>query len=205
MYTSHGIPLKASANCRGENLALAITQRPRTQCLWRSHNTATVIDVKRFRHNRDQTTSPFSGRHFDQKHPPWPSAGFCSNQDCQGTLEEARSERNWVRNLRVGNFTRHEEQHLRMQLWPTLSDPVRALMGSRCGPLAPAALTALPTICACFSHSHWPFAPADVAAFLTCGHHRAACSRAGVVGSHLVSSQCKVSAVPFRRTVFSSP
>ena len=48
MYTSHGVPLKASANCRGEDLAVAITQRQRTWCLRRSHNTAIVIDIGGF-------------------------------------------------------------------------------------------------------------------------------------------------------------
>ena len=46
--SSHGVPLKASANHHSENLAVAITQRQRTQCLRRSHNTAIVIDIGGF-------------------------------------------------------------------------------------------------------------------------------------------------------------
>ena len=133
-----------------------------------------------------------------------PAPCLAAVRTCQGTLEEAGLEIPSWRTLadtppqreggaepaepKVGwqhRATRClEDQHLRVQLWPTLTDPVRALMlmRSQCGPLASAALTALPTsratrldnhsACGCVdassSHSHCPLAPADVAASLTC-------------------------------------
>ena len=45
---------------------------------------STLVQLGRL-HPYDQTTTPFSGRHFDHRHPPWPSAVF---HNCQGTLEE---------------------------------------------------------------------------------------------------------------------
>ena len=45
MYASHGVPVKASPNRRGENLAITITQCQRTQCVQRSHDEAIVVDV----------------------------------------------------------------------------------------------------------------------------------------------------------------
>ena len=91
-----------------------------------------------------------------------------------------------------------EERHLRRQVWPTLSDPARALVRSQQGPLASAALTALPTSRATRIDPQpfrvWLcrrlFLPLPLSS-RTCrcgrlldmyGHHRAACSRAGVLG-----------------------
>ena len=94
-----------------------------------------------------------------------PAPCFAAVRTCQGTLEEAGLEIPSWRTLadtlsqredgtepaepKVGwqhRATRClEDQHLRVQLWPTLTDPVRVLMRSQCGPLASAALTALPT------------------------------------------------------------
>ena len=91
-----------------------------------------------------------------------------------------------------------EERHLRRQVWPTLSDPARALVRSQQGPLASPALTALPTSRATRidPQPFWVwlcrrlFLPLPLSS-RTCqcgrlldmyGHHRAACSRAGVLG-----------------------
>ena len=48
MYTSRGVPLNASTKCCGENLSNEITQRQRTQYLWRYHSTAIDIDIGGF-------------------------------------------------------------------------------------------------------------------------------------------------------------
>ena len=45
MFSSHGVPFKASANRRGKNLAITITQGYKKQRVRRSHNEAIVIDV----------------------------------------------------------------------------------------------------------------------------------------------------------------
>ena len=47
-YASHGVPMKASANHRGQNLAITIAQCQRTWSVQRSHKTAVVIDIGRF-------------------------------------------------------------------------------------------------------------------------------------------------------------
>ena len=83
-------------------------------------------------------------------------------------------------------------------MWPTLTDPARALVRSQQGPLASAALTALPTSRATRIDPQpfrvWlcrrlflplPLCPRTCPCgrpFDMCGHHRAACSRAGVLG-----------------------
>ena len=45
MYTSRGVPLKASADRRGENLAVTKTKCQRTNCVQRSHIKADVVDI----------------------------------------------------------------------------------------------------------------------------------------------------------------
>ena len=47
MYTSHGVPLKESADRRGKNLTITITQGQRSQCIRRSHDETIVVDVGR--------------------------------------------------------------------------------------------------------------------------------------------------------------
>ena len=148
-----------------------------------------------------------------------PAPCFAAVRTCQGTLEEAGLEIPSWRTLadtppqredgaepaepKVGwqhRATRClEDQHLRVQLWPTLTDPVRTLMRSQCGPLASAALTVLPTSRATRLDPQpfrmWLcrrlFLPLPLSS-RTCrcgrlldvyGHHRAACSRAGVLGT----------------------
>ena len=130
----------------------------------------------------------------------------------QGTLEEAGLEIPSCRTLGDTPLQRKdgaeppetqclEEQHFRVQLWPTLTDPVRALMRSQCGPLASAALTALPTSRATRLDPQpfrmWLcrrlFLPLPLSSpTCRCGrfldvndHPRAACSRAGAGGSRL--------------------
>ena len=48
MYASLGEPMKASANRRGENLAITIALCQRKWSVRRSHNTAVVMDIGRF-------------------------------------------------------------------------------------------------------------------------------------------------------------
>ena len=48
MYTSHGVPVKASANRCGENLAITVVQCQRVQRVQRPHNPAVVVDIGGF-------------------------------------------------------------------------------------------------------------------------------------------------------------
>ena len=69
MYATHGVPLEASTDSRGEKFAIAIAQCQWTQCVWRSNNSSIVIDVRGLGNKNRPTLSEmfWNGSPFQQR------------------------------------------------------------------------------------------------------------------------------------------
>ena len=163
----------------------------------------------------DQTTAPAGRGNVDHGHSSRPFAMFCccealsravgrsgldvpsrrSFADTPPVLEPEADPTEPKRGWQHRAARCLEERHLRRQVWPTLTDPTRAFLRSQQGPLASAALTALPTsratridpqpVCGCAGAS---FSRSIVLSHLLMWpptrhvwRHRAACSRAVVL------------------------
>ena len=145
---------RLSPNCHSPLGGLGLTSAVRSRVAAHWSSWADCIHMIRQRHPSVAETL-ITGIHRG------PAPCFAAVRTCQGTLEEAGLEIPSWRTLAGAPPQREEgaepaepkvewqhratrcleDQHLRVQLWPTLTDPVRALMRSQLA----SALTALPT------------------------------------------------------------
>ena len=156
------------------------------------HSGSPLVPLGRLR-SHDQATAPRNGRnHVDKDCADTPTWRVLTDTRPTGDLQPEPAEPKFGWQHRAASCL--EEQFL-TTFWPTFTDAQKALLRSQRGPLASAALTVSPTSRATHIKPQ-PFrlwfvssplflllpvsSPADVHHLDIYGHHRAACSTAGV-------------------------